>query len=164
LGNEDGTLHVHEERQVAHRTIILNIFYSLLHHVAHVKKLRTTFVQHLKENMLTIDCNYIKSFTNLKMEEGILVQAHISKVCMIVDQLANIDHPIFNEDFAFTFLGSLPSFFHTSVVLNSSHTNELSMELVCGQILQEELQFQQEVPNHGIKQEAINVKSANFFK
>jgi hypothetical protein len=91
LGNEDGTLHEDRTRKImkkdklAHGTIILNIFYSLLHHVAHVKKLRTTFVQHLKENMLTIDCNYIKSFTNFKMEEGILVQAHISKVRMIVD-------------------------------------------------------------------------------
>jgi hypothetical protein len=107
--------------KLAHGTIILNIFYSLLHHVAHVNKLRTTFVQHLKENMLTTNCNYIKSFTNLKMEEGISVQAHISKVCTIVDQLANIDHPISIEGFAFTFLGNLQSFFHTLVVLYNSH-------------------------------------------
>ncbi len=38
------------------------------------------------------------------------------------------------------------------------------MELVCGQILQEELQFKQEIPNHGTKKEAINVKNAIFFK
>jgi hypothetical protein len=37
------------------------------------------------------------------------------------------------------------------------------MELVCGQILQEELWFKQEVPNHGTKQQAINVKNANCF-
>jgi hypothetical protein len=109
--------------KLAHGIVILNILDFLLHHVAHVKKLRTTFVQHLKKNMMTIDCNYIKSFTNFKMEEGILVQAHISKVCMIVDQLANIDHPISIEDFAFTFLGSLQYFFHTLVVLYNSHTN-----------------------------------------
>lgn len=42
---------------LAHGTIILNILDSLLHSVAHVKKLKTTFVQHLKENMLTIDYN-----------------------------------------------------------------------------------------------------------
>ncbi len=136
--------------KLADGTIILNILDSLLHHVAHVK-LRTTFVQHLKENMLTIDCNYIKSFTNLKMEEGILVQVHISKVRMLVDQLASIDHPISIEDCAFTFLGSLWSFFHTLVVLYNNHTNELSMELVCGQILQKELWFKQELPNHGTK-------------
>jgi hypothetical protein len=91
LGNEDETLHEDGTRmfmkkdKLAHGAIILNIFYSLLHHVTHVKKLMATFVQHLKENMLTIDYNYIKSFINFKMEEGILVQAHISKVRMIVD-------------------------------------------------------------------------------
>jgi hypothetical protein len=37
------------------------------------------------------------------------------------------------------------------------------MELVCGQILQEELWFKQKIPSHGTKQKAINVKSANFF-
>jgi hypothetical protein len=37
------------------------------------------------------------------------------------------------------------------------------MELICGQILQEELWFKQGIPNHGTKQEAINVKNANFF-
>jgi hypothetical protein len=110
-----------KKHKLVHGTIILNILDYLLHHVAHVKKLRTTFVQHLKENMLTIDCNYIKSFTNLKMEEGILMQAHISKVRTIVDQLVNIDHPISIEGFAFTFLGSLQSFFHTLVVLYNSH-------------------------------------------
>jgi hypothetical protein len=36
---------------------------------------------------------------------------------MIIDQLTNIDHVIFNEDFAFAFLKNLSSYFHTLVVL-----------------------------------------------
>jgi hypothetical protein len=37
------------------------------------------------------------------------------------------------------------------------------MELVCGQILQEELWFKQEVPNHGTKQDWINSNSYDYF-
>jgi hypothetical protein len=50
------------------------------------------------------------------MEEGTLVQVHINKFYMITNQLANIDHIIFDENLAFTFLRGLPPFFHTLVV------------------------------------------------
>jgi hypothetical protein len=56
---------------------------------------------------------------------------------MIVDQLANIDHQKIYDDLAFTFLGSLPSSFHTRVVSLSTCSNQLSMELICGLLLQE---------------------------
>jgi len=58
---------------------------------------------------------------------------------MIVDQLANIDHQNFYDDLAFTFLRSLPLSFHTLVVSLSTRSNQLSMELICGQLLQEKL-------------------------
>jgi hypothetical protein len=87
-----------------------------------------------------------QEFYNLKMEEGTLVQAHIDKLWMIVDQLINIHHQIFYEDLAFTFLGilsssfsNLSSFFHTLVVSFSTHINQLFMGFVCGQLLQKEL-------------------------
>jgi hypothetical protein len=53
--------------------------------------------------------------------------------------LANIDHQISDEDLAFTLLGNLPPSFHTLVVSLNTHTDQLFMELVCGQLLQEEL-------------------------
>jgi hypothetical protein len=53
--------------------------------------------------------------------------------------LANVDHQIFDEDLAFTFLGSLPPSFHTLMVSLNTHTDQLFMELICGQLLQEEL-------------------------
>jgi len=69
------------------------------------------------------------------MEESTLVQARIDKLWMIV----NIDHQVFNEDLAFTFLEILPSFFHTLVVSLSTHINQFFMELVSKQLLQEKL-------------------------
>jgi hypothetical protein len=81
-----------------------------------------------------------QKFYNLKMEEGTLVQAHIDKLWMIfIDLLINVDHQIFYEDLAFTFLGILSSSFHTLVVSLSTHINQLFMELVRGQLLQKEL-------------------------
>jgi len=50
------------------------------------------------------------------MEEGISMQAHSDDLWMIANQLTNIDHQVFYEDLAFTFLKSLPSSFHTLVV------------------------------------------------
>jgi hypothetical protein len=58
---------------------------------------------------------------------------------MIANQLANIDHQVFDEDLTFTFGGSLPLSFHTFVISLSTHIDQLSVELVCGQLLQEEL-------------------------
>ncbi len=72
-------------------------------------------MKHLKESMLTTNYNYIKAL-NLKMEEGISMQAHINKLWMIANQLTNIDHQVFYEDLAFTLLESLPSSFHTFLV------------------------------------------------
>jgi hypothetical protein len=59
---------------------------------------------------------------------------------MIANRLTNIDHQVFDDDLAFILLRSLPPSFHTLVVSLSTYTNELSMELVCGQSLQEKLQ------------------------
>jgi hypothetical protein len=59
---------------------------------------------------------------------------------MIVDQLVNIDHQIFYEDLTFTLLKSLPFSFHALVVSHGTHIDQLSMELVSGQLLQEKLQ------------------------
>jgi hypothetical protein len=53
------------------------------------------------------------------MEEGTSMQAHIDKVQMI--------------------LMTLPLSFHTLVVSLNTRTNQLSMELICGQLLQKEL-------------------------
>ncbi len=69
------------------------------------------------------------------------MQAHINKLHLIVDQLTNIDHPFSNEDLTFTFLGNLPPSFHTLVVPFSTYTNELSVDLVYGQLLQKEFYF-----------------------
>jgi hypothetical protein len=51
----------------------------------------------------------------------------------------------FNEDLAFTFLGSLLLFFHFFVILLEIRIDQLSMELVCWQMLQKELQFEWKV-------------------
>jgi hypothetical protein len=45
------------------------------------------------------------------------------------------------------------------VASHSTHIDQLSMELVCGQLLQEKLQCKWELQsNHGIKQKALIVK------
>jgi hypothetical protein len=49
--------------------------------------------------MLIGDYNHVKSFTILRWRKA----HHIDKLHMIIDQLTNIDHVIFNEDFSFTF-------------------------------------------------------------
>jgi hypothetical protein len=73
------------------------------------------------------------------MEERTSLQVHIDKFWMIANQLTNIDHQVFYEDSTFTFGGSLPLSFHTFVISLSTHIDQLSMELVCRQLLQEEL-------------------------
>jgi hypothetical protein len=80
---------------------------------------------------------------------------------MIVDQLINIGHVDYNEDLAFTFSWSVPPFFHTLLIWLNTCTNELFMELVCGQLLQNKLQFKQKVFNHGTKQETLLLKGVS---
>jgi hypothetical protein len=58
---------------------------------------------------------------------------------MIVSQLVNIDHQLFEEDLAFTFLRNLPPSCHTFMDSFNICIDQLSMGLVCGQLLQEEL-------------------------
>jgi hypothetical protein len=85
------------------------------------------------------------------MEERTLVQARIDKLQMIAYQWTNIDHQVFDEDLTFTLLGSLPPSFYTLVVSLSTHIDQLSMELVCGQLMQKKLGCKWEVQfNHGI--------------
>jgi hypothetical protein len=73
------------------------------------------------------------------MEEDTSMQVHIDKFQMIIDQLTNIDHQVSDENLAFTLLVNLPPSFHTLVVSFNTHITILSMELKCGQLLQEEL-------------------------
>jgi hypothetical protein len=58
---------------------------------------------------------------------------------MIVSQLVNIGHQLFDEDLAFTFLGNLPPSCNTFMDSFNICIDQLSMGLVCGQLLQEEL-------------------------
>jgi hypothetical protein len=59
----------------------------------------------------------------------------------------------------FTLLGDFPWSFHTLVVSLSTHTDQLFMELVHGQLLQEGLRWKQEGQfNHGIRRETLIVK------
>jgi hypothetical protein len=58
---------------------------------------------------------------------------------MIAYLLTNIDHQMFYEDLAFTLFKELPSFFHPFLVSFSTRIDQLSMELPCEQLLQEEL-------------------------
>ncbi len=69
------------------------------------------------------------------MKESTSMQAHIDKLWMIADELVNIDHQIFYEDLTFTLLKSLSLSFHAFVVSHSTHIDQLSMDLVCGQLL-----------------------------
>jgi hypothetical protein len=77
------------------------------------------------------------------MKEGIYVQIHICKFHTIIDQLLNIGHVDYNEDLTFPFLWSVPPFFHSLLIWHNTCINELFMELVCGHLLQNELQFKQ---------------------
>jgi hypothetical protein len=78
---------------------------------------------------------------------------------MITNQLTNINHQIYDEELAFTLLGSLWLSIHTFVVSFSIRTNKLPMELICGQLLQEKLLCKWEVQfNHGTKHETLIVK------
>jgi hypothetical protein len=53
--------------------------------------------------------------------------------------LANIDHQVYYENLTFSFLESLPPFPSIGGFTSSTYTNELSMELICGQLLQKDL-------------------------
>ncbi len=68
-----------KKNKLACWTIFLHIVDFLLHYVACVKsvkkKLGTTYVQHLKNHMLTIDGNYVKNSTILKMEETLMEES-----------------------------------------------------------------------------------------
>jgi hypothetical protein len=78
---------------------------------------------------------------------------------MITNQFTNIDHQVFDEDLAFTLLESLPSSFHTFVVWLNTCNHQLSMELPCGQSLQDELRYKQKMQfNHGTKHETLTIK------
>ncbi len=63
------------------------------------------------------------------------MQAHINKLQMIAYLLTNIDHQVFYENLASTFLESLSLSFHTLVVSLDTHIDQSSMELVCEQFL-----------------------------
>jgi hypothetical protein len=65
------------------------------------------------------------------MEENTLMQAPIDELCTIANQLISIDHPISNEDMAFTLLRNYLPYFHTSMVVFSYYIDELYMELIC---------------------------------
>jgi broad-specificity NMP kinase len=75
------------------------------------------------------------------MEEDTSMQVHIDKFQMIIDQLVNIDRQVFDQNLAHI----LSPFFHTLVVVFSTRINQLSMELICRQLLQEKLQCKQEL-------------------
>jgi hypothetical protein len=93
------------------------------------------------------------------MDKSTLVQTHINKLQMIIDQLTNIDHQISNENLAFTFFRNLPPSFHTLMVSLGTHIDQLFMELVCGKLLQKELRCKQQVQfNHGIRHETLTIK------
>jgi hypothetical protein len=95
---------------------------------------------------------------NLKIEEGTSMEVHIDKFCMVIDQLANIDCPICCKYLTFTFLSSLPPFVHTLTILLNTYTDELSMELIHGQLLQKELQSKSKVFSHCTRQETLTIR------
>jgi len=72
-----------------------------LHHVTCARTVKdawenlcATFEIRHVGNMLQL----CKKLYNFKMKECILMQVHIDKFQMVVDQLSNIDHQVFNED------------------------------------------------------------------
>ncbi len=104
-----GGIHDHQmcmkKDKLACGTRFLNVVDSILDHVARVKSAKktwanlfVTFERWHASNKL----NQFQKLCNLKMEEGIGVQVHIDKFCMITNQLANIDHIVFDENLAFT--------------------------------------------------------------
>jgi len=78
------------------------------------------------------------------MEEGTLVQAHINKASDDCKSIKKHWSSSFYENLACTFLRSLPPSFHTLVVSFSTCIDQLSMELICGKLLREELHCKQE--------------------
>jgi hypothetical protein len=53
--------------------------------------------------------------------------------------VANIDNQIYDEILTFTFLQNLPPFPPSGGFTFSTYINGLSMELICGQLLQKDL-------------------------
>jgi hypothetical protein len=92
-------------------------------------------VQHLEKKYVGYKLRLSQELYNLKMEEGTLMQKHINKFWMIVSQLVNIDHQLFDEDLAFTFLRNLPPSCHTFMDSFNICIDQLSMGLLCGQLL-----------------------------
>jgi hypothetical protein len=110
----------------------------LLHHVAFSKTTKDAWddlCATLEKKHVDNKLQLSQELYNLKMEEGTSMQVHIEKFWMIGNQLTNIDHQVFDEDLAFTLLGNLSSSFHNLVSSLSTRTNQLSMELICGQFL-----------------------------
>jgi hypothetical protein len=85
--------------KLACETILLNVVDSLLHHVAHAKttknawdNLCATFEKRHIGNKLQLH----QELYNLKMQEGTSMQVHIDKLGMIVNQLININHKVYD--------------------------------------------------------------------
>lgn len=73
--------------------------------------------------------------------------------------MANIDHQVYDENLTFTFLQSLPHFPSSGGFTSSTCTNELSMELICGQLLQKDLWFKwATLKNDSWKLEILTIK------
>jgi hypothetical protein len=136
------------EDKLACGTIFLNVVDFLLHHVTHVETAKDAWdnlCATFERRHVGYRSQLYQKFYNLKMEENILMQVHIDEFQMIINQLVNIDHQVSDQNLAFTFLVNLPLSFHTLVVSFSTRINQLSMELKCGQFLQEELRCKQEL-------------------
>ncbi len=80
--------------------VLLNVDFWL-HHVTSARTVKDAW-ENLCATFEKIHLGKIlklcKKLYNFKMEECIFMQVHIDKLQMVVDQLSNIDHPIFNED------------------------------------------------------------------
>jgi hypothetical protein len=91
-------------------TILLNVVDSLLHHVPHAKTTKNAW----DDPCATFEKRHVgnklqpyQELYNTKMQEGTSMQVHIDKLRMIVNQLTNINHKVYDENLAFTLLGSL---------------------------------------------------------
>ncbi len=106
----------------------------------------TTYAKNAKETWDNVYATFEKQhvgnrlqlyqqFCNSNMEENTLMQVRIYELCTIVNQLTNIDHPIFNENMTFSLLGNYLPSFHTTMVAFSYCIDELYMELIFGQLV-----------------------------
>jgi hypothetical protein len=84
--------------KLAHGIIFLNVIHFMLHRVARVKTTNMhviIFVQHLKEDILAIDCNHVKNSIILRWRKAPQCKLILTKLQMIVEKLINIDHQVF---------------------------------------------------------------------